>query len=355
MSKPRLLYIGHAGHQKTKSTVFLLDLLATRYEVFRMDVATPMEKIPEARVAALGVREFDVLVVFQMWIDLARLGRLITYRHGVWFPMYDGLPPEDHPFLAEIRGFNIINFSHLVHERLLRRGYASHYVQYFPRPTEAPVFGDEDTVYLWQRRNEIGMNLVETLFRGTPLKKVHLHKVLDPGHEFTGIPQSLESRTEVSTWYDTRELMQEDQKRFAYYVAPRLYEGIGMGFLEAMAMGKCVIASDHPTANEYIVDGVNGILYDAAVPRPIRMDLPLRVIQRNSWEFCQVGYRAWLRKRWQILDWCEAPVHLVEGNGATVTTGRAVRIVLKNLLRSPFHLLPHRVRYALNRLAGRRR
>ena len=34
-----------------------------------------------------------------------------------------------------------------------------------------------------------------------------------------------------------------------------------MAFLEAMAMGMCVVAENQPTANEYILSGQNGILY----------------------------------------------------------------------------------------------
>jgi glycosyltransferase involved in cell wall biosynthesis len=44
-------------------------------------------------------------------------------------------------------------------------------------------------------------------------------------------------------------------------MAPRRYEGIGMAFLEAMAMEMCVVAENQSTANEYILSGKNVILY----------------------------------------------------------------------------------------------
>jgi glycosyltransferase involved in cell wall biosynthesis len=49
--------------------------------------------------------------------------------------------------------------------------------------------------------------------------------------------------------------------QFNIYLAPRRHEGIGMAYLEAMAMGMCVVAENQPTANEYILSGENGILY----------------------------------------------------------------------------------------------
>ncbi len=42
-----------------------------------------------------------------------------------------------------------------------------------------------------------------------------------------------------------------------------------MSFLEPLAMGKCVIAHNAPTMNEYIQDGRNGILTDIRHPRQI--------------------------------------------------------------------------------------
>jgi hypothetical protein len=53
------------------------------------------------------------------------------------------------------------------------------------------------------------------------------------------------------------------------FFAPRRYEGIGMTFLEAMAMGLAVVAVDSPTMNEYIRDRDNGFLVDADHPRHI--------------------------------------------------------------------------------------
>ena len=42
-----------------------------------------------------------------------------------------------------------------------------------------------------------------------------------------------------------------------------------MAFLEAMAMGKCVVANDDATMNEYIRDGKNGILFQRGDIRPV--------------------------------------------------------------------------------------
>lgn len=48
----------------------------------------------------------------------------------------------------------------------------------------------------------------------------------------------------------------------AIFIAPRDYEGIGLSFLEAMAMGKAVVGVNNPTMNEYIADGKIKYFFD---------------------------------------------------------------------------------------------
>jgi len=92
----------------------------------------------------------------------------------------------------------------------------------------------------------------------------------------------VEGKTAGERLWGKREQYLKDLVKHNVYVAPRRFEGIGMSFLEAMAMGMCVVAENQPTANEYIVSGQNGILFEAqngllfparktALPKMIRM------------------------------------------------------------------------------------
>ena len=92
----------------------------------------------------------------------------------------------------------------------------------------------------------------------------------------------------------------------AFYIAPRVQEGIGMSFLEAMARGRCVVAADHPTMNEYIEHGKTGFLFqpDAVIPLEYSKE-QVRIIQQNTRDFMQAGYEHWLVEKEQILDWVE--------------------------------------------------
>lgn len=91
------------------------------------------------------------------------------------------------------------------------------------------------------------------------------------------------------------------------YIAPRDFEGIGMSFLEAMAMGRCVIAPNNPTMNEYITDGFNGILYELDNPK-INKKYNIKSIQENTKKYIQQGYLKWSEEKNKILDYINLPV-----------------------------------------------
>jgi len=88
------------------------------------------------------------------------------------------------------------------------------------------------------------------------------------------------------------------------YVAPREFEGIGMSFLEAMSMGKAVIAVDKPTMNEYIENNKNGYLYDLDNIKNIDFS-NIEEIQKNAHSFIKKGYNIWMKRRFKIIDFIE--------------------------------------------------
>ena len=66
-----------------------------------------------------------------------------------------------------------------------------------------------------------------------------------------------------------------------------------MAFIEAMAMGKCVVAHNDATMNEYIKDGVNGILFDA--DRPIAIaESQILSVHSNIHAIKEQWYGVWL-------------------------------------------------------------
>lgn len=304
MLKRKLVYVGHEYHKKTNSVNFLLEILKSKYEVYCVSYREDTRKFYGDK--RIREEHFDVLLLFQMPVSVKLLKKVFCFDHGVYIPMYDGTGEAPVDFWLDYREFNIINFSRALHERLLKIGLSSHYVQYFPKVAPEFVAGKADKAFFWQRRDTINIHTVCDLLAQSCVKEIHIHQAADPGQNFIS-PKKIEENIyhiTYSSWYEKKEDMLRDVEKAAVYIAPREYEGIGMSFLEAMAMGKCVIAPDHPTMNEYIIHGVNGYLYDMDHVRAIG-NPDLKKIQKNAYIFMKKGFHTWERRKYKILDWLE--------------------------------------------------
>ena len=111
------------------------------------------------------------------------------------------------------------------------------------------------TFFLWQRHPGIGLELIKNTFPPECVRKV-IYKADFPTEISAPFPiEKLEG------WIPKEQLL-ERMAEADFYLAPRPQEGIGFSFLEAMAMGKIVLAHDDATMNEYIEDGKTGYLFN---------------------------------------------------------------------------------------------
>lgn len=299
----KLLYIGHAYHNKTKSSQFLKNMMSERYNITQFDYDPESDNFDKFQ--QLDGQSFDIVVLFQIMPPMHKLKKYVKCDKIVFFPMFDGSPDIKHPIWSEYKDCIIINFSKTLHKRCKHVGLASFYIQYFPKPCEILNMGEEKKVFLWQRTNQVTINTVEKTFGENNIEQLYLHNEPNIGYKFEKPFGKWKEKSIVSTWFDTKEQMNEYLQECAIYYAPRSYEGIGMSFLDAMAVGRCIIAPDHPTMNEYITNGVNGYLYNYENPRRIKIK-NLRKIQQNTIKFIQDGYKKWERNKYKILDWLEA-------------------------------------------------
>lgn len=300
----KLLFIGPKFHERTGSTRFLIELLARFYVVETVGVHI-VKGTNDHDLSCYNSQNYDVLLCLQVMLHPNDL-KSLSYQRGVFFPMYDGCPS---PLKTEkwlvYRNFKIISFSRKLFRGLSRIGLDVEYIQYFPKPEHVNSLGDPRGVYLWNRRKDIGLECLLGLTKNLSIEKIHIHKAPDPDQDLEHIPSDQNIFITFSEWYDDRSEMMSDVCQYAYYMAPRRREGIGMSFLEAMALGRCVIAPNDSTMNEYIVDGVNGCLYDWSNQKPIQVN-DVRRMQKAALEYIQRGYDDWLVKSRQILSWLES-------------------------------------------------
>lgn len=316
----KLLFVGHTYHQKTKSSIFILEMLRSTYDVTEhyMD---PAASFKYESFNSLLNKEFDILVVWQIMPVISSIRKIISWKYSVFFPMYDHYIGHHGLYLdiwKEYRDFVIISFSRTLYNELNKSGFDVQYIQYFPNPSNIKDWGEEDALFFWQRLSILNLDTVARALQNFTIKKIHRHKVPDPGHSTLPISSYVQKNPTFyhditfseSTWFSEKEEMIGTIERASLYMAPRHFEGIGMSFLEAMAHGRCVISPDNPTMNEYITHGINGLLYQwdeyaynhckSAVEAS---SLSIRQIQENAYKTIVEGYEKWNKDKFAILDW----------------------------------------------------
>lgn len=312
----KVLYIGHSFHLKTKSSHFFIDLLKKRFDIKFLWI-DPYTESYEGLEDAKG-QSFDMIILWQMALAPHFLYRNFTFTKAIYIPMYDGVSNLEGPkysLFTTYKNFGIVCFSKTLYEGLVSRGYDAVYVQYFPEPQTVTEWGDTESIFFWQRLTSLNIRIVTRLLPNLSIRHIHIHKALDPGNRF--VPPDTDSRYSYtySEWFEDRQDMDKVLCDSAIYIAPRFMEGIGMGFLDAMAQGRCVIAPDVPTMNEYIVNGKNGLLYDIKAIQALKK-ADVRAMQKNALKTIADGYKCWQKDKVRLLDWldeyCEKPPRTIE-------------------------------------------
>ncbi|MDY0302373.1 MAG: glycosyltransferase [Candidatus Moranbacteria bacterium] len=298
LKSKRLVYIGHSYHNKTKSTAFLIDYLKKFFDVeVVLDESWQGKPAPDLSF----IDESYLGVIFFQLLPSREVIDKIKNDNIIYFPMYDQSGRLDYSYWSDYRDLKIANFSSTLHKKLKKWGFDSIYVQYFP-DLQKFIPGKKDEVFFWQRLTNINISKIIKIFGKKDLK-IHIHKAIDPDQKFMQPGKEDEDKFKItySEWFDTREEMWDVIKQKGIYIAPREYEGIGMSFLEAMAMGKAVVAVNNPTMNEYIEHGKNGYLYDLNNPREIDLS-SIEEVQRNTHKYMQDGYKKWNQDKKRVID-----------------------------------------------------
>jgi hypothetical protein len=315
----KIAYIGHSFHEKTGSTVFFIELLKKHFDV---------EVIPNDSWTTGALPEvkhlddsYDAVVLFQL-VSKELLAAIST-KNIVYIPMADyvisGIDRRDSGLLSfrsylfwemlAKRGVKILNFSECVHHLCVNLGIQSRFVQYYPAPAKSPDFGGDMSVFYWERVDSISPHTVKTLIGGSATS-LHHHRAHDPGQCKDASTRECNPfapmAVTTSTWFADKDDYLRHVAEKSIYIAPRRFEGIGMSFLEAMAMGKAVIAPDYPTMNEYIRHSRNGYLFDFQSPKPIDFG-DISMVRRSAYESVVHGYEKWLSQSEGLVDWIRQP------------------------------------------------
>lgn len=302
-----ILFVDHACHLKTKSADFFLDILRREHTVETHYYEKCYRcNIPKEKIAAAD------LVVFWEFLP-GRYHIAIPGKPCLFVPMYDNEWGSKWQWRRIAKsGMSVLSFCDAVTRHAMSCGVKNILTVHYaldPDLFKAGV-GDARQAVYWDRGN-FSEGQIRALFAPDAIDRLTVQRDFLPADRYDDF---------IS--------------RFGVYVAPRRKEGIGMAFLEQLARGKCVVAHDDATMNEYIQDGVNGILRDFDCPcRPVMAADIANVLPRVRRK-AEQSYERWAQERSSILPFVDRI------SKCAATTSWAIW----------FMIVPYLLEYAVKRL-----
>ena len=296
----KIAYIDHSYHAQTRSTAFFLELLreVAEVDVYMDEGWLGRDTLDLEPILACG---YDLIVLFQIERHAKPLND--SQARVIFVPMHDSCLPFKDVFWEQLTRIEILCFCRALYEHLDALGLRVKYAQFFPDPAGFEFNTTPARAgFFWNRRPEFSWESVKTLLGDARLSWINIHRAQDPF--VTAIPETDHARYNLrfTDWSENKVEYARALRDAGIFFAPRLQEGLGLAFLEAMAMGKAVVAADNPTMNEYITHRVNGYLFDPENAEPIDLAC-FREIGQAGRHFIERGNLRWKRSKRAIAEW----------------------------------------------------
>jgi glycosyltransferase involved in cell wall biosynthesis len=306
-SNPKMAFIDHEFHKKTRSTEFLRKMLSSSFTIQNYWI-NPWGDNKSISTEEMNIHEY--VFYFQRISPLSELKKINGKIS--WAQMYDSANFDYFYWknLSYLPSFKILAFSKKIHAQCKKFGIESLSLTYYMDPTlydfKIPENGRH--VFFWYR-GSISWKVVRELLDPDQIDSVLYISNPDPNYkkeEISEKDKKLFNMTILQSDFSSQEQYLTLVSKANIFISPRKREGIGMSFIEALAMGQCVIAHNDGTMNEYIVHGKNGYLFNANNPK--RIDLSHHItVRNNSVQDAQKGYLSWLESVNKIIPFLHAP------------------------------------------------
>lgn len=322
----KIAFVDMSFHiENTKSSQFFIDILSPLGEIHHISNIDAWKKVPAIKP--------DILIIWQLLPSPAEID-FWGVKNVILIPMYDACP-HDLDFWNKYKKYKIFCFSKTLFFLLKENGFTCYHSQYYIKPNEISINKFNENLcncFFWERYNKLTWATVKNVIKFLPLKHVHFH---------TGLTQSQDERPtqeEVdkysitfSTWFEHKSDLDKILDNTGIYISPRVEEGIGLSFIEALSRGNLVAAFDAPTMNEYITDGVDGILFTHdKFPKEQYTPEQINSIQNKSVKRAKEGYEKWISSEPAIRDFISSPVE----NYKSARTFKGYCIYLIHILKS---------------------
>jgi hypothetical protein len=190
--------------------------------------------------------------------------------HLIWIPMWDQAQYYTQAWWANLpKSLRIIAFSKTIAELAYQSQVATLCLTYFKDPSIFPPLWESKTriALYWNRRCIVSPEFLAKFCKALQIDKLIFRGRVDPCISESlsyQLPERLgDTLIENINELPSRETFWSFLNQSNVFIAPRLAEGVGMTFLEALAQGSAVFAFNGSTMNEYIDHGYDGYLLNS--------------------------------------------------------------------------------------------
>ena len=311
----RIAYVDHSFHRKTHSTDFLPEILRRHGHI--VDYFWDDAWNSGAPVIWEDVQSYVVVIMFQAFCPIGSPYYRQLHPNVMFIPMLDQFGVWQGPlfnltnYWEPFQGSKVLNFSIAMHGMVTGFGIKSQLVRFYQpaiqdtRPVKGGLHG-----FFWLRREEqIPWTTIRKLIANVSFDSLHIHLAHDPGSPKPVLPSRADiekHQITTSTWFEEKADFNSVLERANVFFAPRMEEGIGQSFLEAMARGQCVVAPNQGTMNEYIIHGVNGLLFDIQKPQPLDFS-KVEELGSQAMEGVKIGRVIWDQSETDMVEFILTP------------------------------------------------
>ena len=307
----KIAFIGHSYHSHTRSNTFFVELLRklASVEIFYDETWRGDPSLGQGPGKDFDATLFDCVVIWQVRYPFEWIRE--PHPNLVFVPMYDDLIGEGGvTWLDAFNPAKIVCFSAALHRLISAHTSRSVHFKYFPDPRRYPAAPPDSILrgIFWKRVCAIDETVIARLCGDAVFDTFTLHDAPDPlsGAALIQDPPIPARQIQRTVWNDAWTEYLHNVAAHNIFFAPRPAEGIGMSFLEAMAMGLCVVAPDTPTHNEYIAHEETGLLYDVSNPQPLDFSCAAEIGARAR-QSIEEGFAKWSAAQDDLLNFIVVP------------------------------------------------
>jgi len=245
----KVTFLNLTPHLKSRSNKWLSDYIAQFSEVTVCCVDTDPSVIYDVLIS-----EPDLVICFQC--DLLAPWFLANGIPAISIPMADACEnmPEDYFSLSGMLGS--VSFTQLIREKFYNSNNETFNLKFFPKIEEKIDLERKDIDVFYGFRGKHWSNVIKLYksLRNSGLR-LHTHNATDNHNEKNFLDFD-------SLYFSDVDDLYAYYRRSKFYLCPRDTEGIGLSTLNAMRFGLVPIALNGAGNEDYIKDGLNGILID---------------------------------------------------------------------------------------------